>query len=109
LDGGFDTVRECVLRWYTPFLNRFLTNNVENLKDPKSQLQEYLQRHQMSLPTYVIEAVEGKIHQQQFVVRCYIASIDATVCGRGSNRRRAEQDAAVKMLGLIQHESNWKN
>lgn len=99
LDGGFAVTRECVLRWYKPLLHSlsFATSH----KDPKTQLQEYLQGLHMSLPVYTVESVEGESHQQTFVVSCCVEGIPQKAMGNGTSRRRAEQEAAEIMLGMV--------
>jgi ribonuclease-3 len=99
LDGGFEVVRECILRWYEPLL-KMLTNTT-SMKDPKTQLQEHLQSRHMTLPTYTVMSVEGEAHQQVFVIMCTVEGIDNIVTGKGTSRRRAEQDAAEIMLGIL--------
>jgi len=102
LDGGFEVTRESVLRWYAPLLHSlsFSTNH----KDPKTKLQEYLQSLHMSLPTYSVESVEGESHQQIFIVNCYVEGVPQKVTGKGTSRRRAEQEAAELMLGIVKNE-----
>lgn len=99
LDSDFATVRDCIMRWYQPLLSTL--SHPESHKDPKTQLQEYLQSKHQSLPTYEVEAIEGEAHQQIFIVRCAVAGVAQTSVGKGSSRRRSEQDAADKMLGII--------
>lgn len=98
LDGGFAPVRERILEWYGPLLQSL---SKAGLKDPKTALQEYLQTYQKSLPVYQVESVEGEDHQQSFIVSCYIEDLDKKTIGKGTSRRRAEQDAAEAMLGVI--------
>lgn len=98
LDGGFEVTRQCILKWYEPLLSS-LTR--ESLKDPKTTLQEYLQSHHMALPVYTVESIEGEAHQQSFVVSCSIEGIQDKAIGKGTSRRRAEQDAAEAMLGIM--------
>lgn len=100
LDGGFSVIRECILRWYEPLLDS-LSEDISTHKDPKTQLQEYLQSRHFSLPVYTVESVEGEPHQQIFIVSCKITSLKQKASGKGSSRRRAEQDAAETMLGII--------
>ncbi|EKD73426.1 MAG: hypothetical protein ACD_45C00321G0009 [uncultured bacterium] len=97
LDGGFLAVHEAILSWYQPLLNSLML--AASHKDPKTQLQEYLQRHHLSLPVYEVEALEGEAHQQTFVVSCTVQ--DQKVLGKGTSRRRAEQAAAENMLEII--------
>lgn len=99
LDGGFDIIRTCIMRWYEPLLNSL--TNATSLKDPKTQLQEYLQSRHMNLPVYTVEGVEGEAHQQLFTIHCSVEGVEEKVIGKGTSRRRAEQDAAVIMLGII--------
>jgi ribonuclease-3 len=99
LDGGFIAARECILRWYQPLLST-LTSAASH-KDPKTQLQEYLQGRRMALPIYTVESVEGEAHQQIFVVSCVVDGLRKKVIGKGSSRRRAEQESAEMMLGEI--------
>lgn len=101
LDGGFEATHRCISRWYEPLLNSL--NNKTSLKDPKTQLQELLQSKHMNLPVYTVESVEGEAHQQIFTVHCTVNGIAEKVTGKGTSRRRAEQEAAVLMLGIIKN------
>lgn len=98
LDGGFEAVRERILHWYAPLLSPL---SRKSQKDPKTSLQEYLQSRHMNLPIYSVEVIEGEAHQQTFVVSCAIEGVEDKTIGKGSSRRRAEQDAAEAMLGII--------
>lgn len=99
LDGGFAITRECILKWYEPLLQSLTV--ATSHKDPKTKLQEYLQGLHMPLPIYTVELVEGESHQQMFTVSCNVESISQKVIGKGTSRRRAEQEAAEIMLGKI--------
>jgi len=102
MDGGFEPVRTCILQWYEPFLNNLMS--AASHKDPKTVLQEYLQKQHQPLPVYQVESVEGEAHQQIFVVSCQIEGRPDKAIGRGTSRRRGEQDAAEQMLGKLEHE-----
>lgn len=99
LDNGFDTAKKAILGWYEPLLQS-LTNAADH-KDPKTVLQEHLQGLRKPLPVYVVEAIEGEAHQQVFVVSCQVIGYDEKATGKGTSRRRAEQDAAEQMLGIM--------
>lgn len=99
LDGGFAVTRDCILRWYQPVLCTL--TKASSRKDPKTQLQEYMQSQQKPLPVYKVLSVEGESHQQLFVVSCSIPKLAQQTQGKGSSRRRAEQAAAELMLGMI--------
>ncbi|OAI50028.1 hypothetical protein AYO45_00160 [Gammaproteobacteria bacterium SCGC AG-212-F23] len=100
-DSDLETVRKCILRWYEPILNAIPAGG--SIKDPKTQLQELLQGRKLSLPTYAVESIGGEVHQQIFVVNCFVRSLQATTTGRGASRRRAEQNAAELMLEKIKN------
>lgn len=99
LDGGFDITKECILRWYQPLLQAL--SYAANHKDPKTKLQEHLQSLHLALPTYEIVSVTGESHQQTFVIRCTVVSLGLEAVGKGTSRRRAEQDAAEALWGMI--------
>jgi ribonuclease-3 len=102
LDAGFTVTRECVLRWYGSLLNT-MTKTASH-KDPKTQLQEQMQKLHSALPVYKVLSLEGESHQQLFVVSCTISKMAKQSLGKGSSRRRAEQAAAELMLEMIKNE-----
>ena len=76
------------------------------LKDPKTRLKEWLQGKGLPLPSYVVTAVQGRDHEQTFVVECEVRDREVRdrnvqTTGRGQSRRRAEQDAAAAMLVVL--------
>ncbi len=71
------------------------------LKDPKTRLQEWLQGKGLPLPSYVVTAVQGRDHEQTFVVECEVRDRNVQTTGRGQSRRRAEQEAAAAMLAAL--------
>jgi ribonuclease-3 len=98
-DGDFGAVRDQILAIY---FDRLESASLENIgKDPKTQLQEYLQARRLDLPNYSVVAVEGKDHKQIFRVSCEASCLGEPVQGSGRSRRRAEQDAAARTLELL--------
>ena len=63
-------------------------------KDPKTNLQEYLQGRRLALPQYSIVSVAGEAHEQHFHVECVIPELSIRSRGEGPTRRAAEQQAA---------------
>lgn len=96
LDGGFDTCRDCIHRLFAGRLERL--SEADELKDPKTRLQEYLQARRIGLPVYAMTQVSGKAHHQEFVVECRIEELETAASGSGGSRRKAEQSAAANML-----------
>jgi len=70
-------------------------------KDPKTQLQEWLQARKMALPEYKVVNTLGAAHQQTFDVACEIAQLALIERGIGGSRRAAEQAAAAAMLQTL--------
>lgn len=99
IDGGYATVHERITVWYAELLGSL--SSAASHKDPKTVLQEHLQSHRLALPVYTVESIEGEAHQQSFVVSCQISGIAGKTLGRGTSRRRAEQEAAEAMLEVI--------
>jgi ribonuclease-3 len=73
----------------------------DELKDAKTKLQEWLQGKGLRLPTYTVRSVQGRDHEQTFVVSCEVEEKNASTTGQGPSRRRAEQEAAAAMLSVL--------
>jgi ribonuclease III len=102
LDGGFKQSHDLVMRIYHDILEEISLDSL--MKDPKTRLQEYLQAQKMPLPTYNVLSITGRDHNQIFNVDCVIHGLLNPVVGKGSSRRKAEQDAANRALELIMQE-----
>ena len=101
LDGGFETAYNKIVEWYESMLQSL--SSAASHKDPKTLLQEYLQSRRLSLPLYTVENIAGEAHQQLFTVSCRVESIDEKSIGKGTSRRRAEQESAQAMLNKIKN------
>jgi len=99
LDGGYEAGRQVVLALFEGHLSRL--PDMEALKDPKTRLQEYLQARHLELPSYHVEAVSGRAHQQTFRVTCHCEPLQLVGEGTAGNRRQAEQAAADDLLARI--------
>jgi len=104
LESGFESAEKFVLNLYAERLEQNTINALD--KDPKSQLQEYLQARQMDLPSYVVTKIEGKDHEQMFTVSCSVEGLSLKVNVKGTNRRIAERKAAEKILQQIKKQSS---
>jgi ribonuclease III len=103
LDGGLDVARQAIERLFEARIAALPPPDA--LKDAKTRLQEHLQSHGYSLPRYTVERVEGEAHAQVFWVICEVAGLALRAEGSGSSRRRAEQEAAGRILQLIGSQS----
>lgn len=100
--GSFDTVKQCVLNWFSELFEQVDEQKV--LKDGKSRLQELLQAHQIALPRYEVIDTLGNAPNQTFIVDCYVEicqdnqAISLKTNAKGESRRIAEQRCAELML-----------
>lgn len=92
LDSNFAETCRVIEALYAPTVALLDPKNLS--KDPKTQLQEYLQSRKLSLPQYEIVATEGEAHAQHFKLECIISDLDIRAPGAGASRRKAEQEAA---------------
>lgn len=100
LDGGLDAARGVVERLWRPRVAALRATPPP--KDPKTRLQEYLQGRSLGLPHYSVETVSGEPHEQLFAVRCIVGPLGLSAEGRGTSRRRAEQQAAERILAGLE-------
>ena len=96
LDGGMEAAR-C-------FIQRFILVQVPVTKlhnaDYKTQLQELVQQKRNQVLTYLLAGESGPDHDKQFDVQ---VTLNGTVVGsgRGSSKKRAEQDAARNAIAAL--------
>lgn len=98
-DSSVDEAMRVILHLYRDRLAGLDPHSIP--KDPKTQLQEYLQKHSLPTPTYNVRQVTGEPHSQNFVVECIVAGLEVPVRGEGNSRRHAEQEAAARALDLL--------
>ena len=98
LDSDFATCQQTILSLYQQRLAELPPPN--QLKDPKTRLQEYLQAQQQPLPEYNVLETRGADHARSFKVECVVTELRTTAVA--GSRRKAEQAAASKALALLQ-------
>jgi ribonuclease III len=96
VDAGYSTAEALVLRLFADV--EINPNMAATAKDPKTELQEWLQGRRMKLPVYRVAATLGAAHKQTFEVECEIPELGASERGIGASRRAGEQAAAAAML-----------
>ncbi len=95
IDGGFDSVKEVLIRIIEPSLKT--VNDDPDKKNPKGRLQEILQAIVPESPVYEITAESGPDHKKEF-------NVSVAWCGRilahgaGASKKEAEADAAQKAI-----------
>ena len=95
----FDQLQQIVLQWYAPYLEQI--QPTEQLKDPKSRLQEWLQGQKLPLPKYDVIEIKGDAPNQHFTILCEVEGME-NVKGEGASRRFAEQAAAAEILKRLE-------
>lgn len=97
LDGGFEEAKKFVLKYV-------LTDMEEKIgfTDSKTLLQEYVQENGMKL-SYELVSEIGPAHDRQYVVNCLIND-EIKAEGIGRTKKRAEQQAAFKVLKRLNGE-----
>lgn len=96
LDGGLRPARAFVRRHLAAEVDRALGTR-EAVNDHKTRLQEHIQARLRRTPRYRIVKTTGPAHALRFEVEVLVGS-DVLARGRGTNRKRAEQEAARHAL-----------
>jgi ribonuclease-3 len=97
IEGGYEIAHNMVVQLYSKYLYA-----LEEVKNSKKYLQEYLQSQGRPIPEYrTVESV-GKPHDLTFFVEVVI---DKQVMGAGSGSKKidAEQQAATNALKALKH------
>ena len=102
LDSGIETARQMIRNVFETRLEEL--PDAKDLRDPKTRLQEWLQSRGMPLPDYQLANVTGKAHKQRFEVSCSIIGVSEPTRGEATTRRKAEQQAAARMLEALADE-----
>ena len=104
LDADIAICHACLAQWFASRIERVQQQTLE--KDPKTQLQEYLQGQCLALPLYEIISTDGASHNQIFTVSCQVQALPHKTWGKARNRRAAEQQAAAAyLLQLQEHDA----
>ncbi|MDZ7891620.1 MAG: ribonuclease III [Rhodoferax sp.] len=99
LDAGFNTAQALVHRLFEAVE---INPHMQAIgKDPKTELQEWLQGRKMKVPIYTVVGTTGAAHKQSFDVECEVPELRLSERGIGGSRRAGEQAAAAAMLQTI--------
>ena len=99
LDGGYEPAHDVVRRLFGELIDSTEIDSWS--KDPKTELQEWLQARRIAVPAYRIAATRGQAHAQTFEVECAVSALGLAERGEGRSRRSAEQQAARRLLDLL--------
>ena len=99
LDGGFTVAQGLVQRLFNALE---INPGMDAIgKDPKTELQEWLQGRKMKVPLYRVVGTQGAAHKQIFDVECEVIELNLSERGIGGSRRAGEQAAAAAMLQTV--------
>lgn len=96
LDAGVETLKVIIKKIWQPYIDAMHEVPI----DPKSKLQEWLQRHGRPLPNYELIEAYGPRHMLNFKVSLKIDGFDEAV-GEGKSKRQAEKNAALLLLSMV--------
>lgn len=98
LDGGIEVVKGFLMPFLVDEIDQIVSTG--NVRDYKTQLQQFIQQDQGEHPTYVTVKESGPPHRRVFEVE---VRLNSNVIGRGSglSKRQAEQQAAKEALLLF--------
>lgn len=99
LDSGIEAATGVMLRLFDILLE---STSPDIIKDPKTRLQELLQKRGLDLPVYEVVQQEGKPHKLRFVIECCAGEAGDRYRGEGRSRREAEQRAALRAIEDLQ-------
>ena len=100
LDGGFEAAYKIIEKKFQPLIDQLDTLAPND--DFKSRLQERVQIGGGIIPDYRIVREEGPDHDKTFWVTLKVFEIESQ--GHGKSKKAAEQDAARKVLELLEKE-----
>ena len=96
LDGGLKSVEKFILN----FWDEFLLKSTVTLIDSKTKLQEFSLKKFKELPKYVFFKKTGPQHRPLFKTEVQIPN-SKKIIGIGSSKKNAQQNAAAKLLKIL--------
>jgi len=99
LEKGIKAAEDFILTIYADRFDDLPSE--DELKDPKSRLQEILQSRGYEIPKYTLLNIAGDAHKQVFTAECLIESLDIKTRGVASSRRKAEQQSALNAYEAV--------
>ena len=94
VDDGLDAARTFFLEFWAEEFERL---DAPQIKDPKTQLQEWAQGRGLALPLYKVVGREGPDHAPSFTVSVSVGDYEPELA-EGRSRQEAEKAAATVML-----------
>lgn len=99
LDQDFQAVNAWLLAILEPSIEKVA--QAKQFKDPKTKLQELVQKNYQELPVYRLLSEEGLEHEKCFVVAVQIKGKQVSK-GKGKTKQKAEMEASKKALKTLE-------
>lgn len=96
---GFDYTKQFIISLYKNPLDNL--PDINELKDPKTRLQELLQSKQLDVPYYIVLSESGEGNNKNFKVECVVGELKIRTIGEEKSKKKAEQMAAKNALTLL--------
>ena len=96
MDSGLKSVEKFILK----FWDVYIINSTVTLIDSKTKLQEYSLKKFKELPKYVFSKKTGPQHRPIFKTEVQIPN-SKKITGFGSSKKNAQQNAASKLLKIL--------
>ena len=96
LDGGLKSAEKFIFRFWEEFLLKSAITEI----DSKTKLQEFSLKKFKELPKYVFFKKSGPQHRPVFKTEVQIPN-SKKIVGVGSSKKKAQQDAAAKLLKIL--------
>ena len=96
LDGGLKSSQKFILNFWESYLDK----SIITLVDSKTQLQEYSLKKYKELPKYTFHKKIGPQHKPIFKTEVQIPD-SKKFSGTGSSKKKAQQNAASKLLRIL--------
>lgn len=101
LDGGISACHTFIQENFKELIQSLAS---QDLKDPKSHLQELTHQLKKAHPVYGILITEGKSHETIYTVCCTVG--DVKTQAKSQTKRQAEKEAAKRMIHILK-ETNY--
>lgn len=93
LDSGIEETKRVVKHIWQPYIEEM----IDVPSDPKSKLQEILQKNGKPLPLYELVESSGPKHMLKFKIRLTALGFEEVI-GEGKSKQQAEKEAATLLL-----------
>ena len=100
LDSNFNKTKQVLDNLFSHNFNEL--NKIDELKDPKSCLQELIQKKYKSLPRYSSKENMTSSSKNRFEATCHVDEAKLKSNGTAKTRKGAESEAAAIMLKMME-------